>query len=100
MKALMGTPADPPGRVDSGALFASREPRVGMGRSLSGGFVVRLALPVGEAVRHFIGHASHHTSPSTVSHIGEDAVLGMVSMALGLVLNEVPGATPKKPDSD
>ena len=39
---------------------------------------------------------SHHTSPSSVSATLVKMVLArMVSMALALVSNDVPGATPK-----
>ena len=43
---------------------------------------------------------SHHTSPSSVSAVLVKMQLASrVSMALGFVLVDVPGATPKKPAS-
>jgi len=43
---------------------------------------------------------SHHTPPSLVSPtLVKTVFLAMVDIAWGLVLSEVPGATPKKPFS-
>jgi len=43
---------------------------------------------------------SHHTSPSSVrAQLVKIVFSRIVSMAMGLELYEVPGATPKKPDS-
>ena len=46
------------------------------------------------------GRPSHHTPPSLVSPtLVKTVFLAMVVIAWGLVLSEVPGATPKKPFS-
>src|SRR6516165_109206 len=43
---------------------------------------------------------SHHTSPSSVrAQLVKMQLPSRVMIALGLVLSDVPGATPKKPDS-
>ena len=98
----MGTPT---GSSHSGAIAGSWEARTvnralgwAAGRSSPG----VQSLPR-QSVRWAGGSSvapSHHTSPSSVRAVLVKMQLpSMVSMALGLVLKLVPGATPKKPAS-
>ena len=107
MKAEMGTPS---GSSQSGSMVRALaggggEAAVGVGGGLAGRFAdlggPAFAAPVeafGRAARSVM--PSHQTPPSGVRATLVKMVLrASVAMALGLVLAEVPGATPKKPAS-
>src|SRR5688572_13848634 len=102
MNALIGTPSgfSHSGSIDGHCPAGTVKRAFGCaaGRPLSG----VQSLPC-QSIRRAGGvlvMPSHHTSPSGVSAtLVKMTLAASVSIALGLVLYDVPGATPKKPAS-
>src|SRR5579862_6377332 len=106
MNALMGTPS---GASQAGSMVGHCEAGA-VNRELGCAAFAPVCLAISGVQglpcqsRHSAGGSSvmpsHHTPPSGVSATLVKTVLrASVSIALGLVWREVPGATPKKPDS-
>src|SRR5277367_3286794 len=106
ISALMGTP---PGSSQAGSMVGHCEAGA-VKRELGCAALTPVSLAIcgvqrlPRQSRHSAGGSSvmpsHHTPPSGVSAVLVKMVLrASDAMALGLVLTEVPGATPKKPAS-
>src|ERR1700686_3673173 len=106
MKALMGTPS---GASHAGSMVGHCEAG-GAKRELGCAALAPVCLAISGVhrlpcqSRHSAGGSSvmpsHHTPPSGVSAtLVKMEFFASVAMALGLVVSDVPGATPKKPAS-
>src|SRR5690242_506170 len=106
MKALIGTPSGASqagsivGHCDAGAVKREFGCAALAPVSLAISGVQRLPFQSVHSAGGWSVMPSHHTPPSRVSATLVKIVLrANVAMALGLVLSEVPGATPKNPAS-